>query len=513
MGKINVDAIKFTTPDSAYKAGERWYKTKLTNSESGEEFWQVRPIFILEKDGKLTVMASFLYKFFQMSETCVMLRNGALDSEIRYIYKNGVYETVNDNDIMRIFTGYIEDFNLRLLNTPVLKQALELSDCTCKQYHHDVMNTDEDIINFQNGLLNIRTLEFFKHTPDMMSSIQIPCNWNGRASPTPNFDNFLNTLTGNDAQTQKLILEYMGAILSNVQGWRFKKAMFLQGKGDTGKSTLINLITMLLGKNNVSESDLQKLNKRFGETAIYNKRLVYSNDLPFMKIEENAIFKNLTGGDSISIEFKHEQPFDYRFKGFILYGMNDLPHFGGDKGEHVYNRIIIIKCDNVISDEKKDPFLERKLFAEREGIIYKCIMALREAIDRKYKFSVNQKCVDNLTAYKRENSYPVEFWTTYLRPLKPSESPCEESQKVYNNFRRWCEEQGITRIPSFPEFRKEISSFCGKPWSVDENPTAGMVKRFGGNKGKLLIEFRMNEDWKNEREYLQYGSINGGSQG
>lgn len=337
MVKPKPEKVHYTTPESAYNAGELWYKKQLTNTETDEVFYQVRPIFVVDKGEKVQISVPFLYKFFQKTETCIMLRNGALDSEIRYIYKDGVYQTANDSDIMRILMGYIEDYNIRLVNPSILKQALELLDCTCTHCPHDIMNTSEDYINFTNGILNINSLQLIPHSPQLMSSIQIPCNWNGKASPTPNFDKFMTTFTNGDSQTQKLLLEYIGAVISNIQGWRFKKALFLLGKGDTGKSTLINLIAMLLGATNVAERDLKSLNERFGKTAAYNKRLIYSNDLSFMKIEENAVFKNLTGGDSISIEFKNKEPFDFKFKGFLIYGMNDLPHFGGDKGDHVYN--------------------------------------------------------------------------------------------------------------------------------------------------------------------------------
>ena len=497
MSKIKPESVHYTTPESAYNAGELWYKKQLTNSETDEVFYQVRPIFVVDNGDKVKISVPFLYKFFQKSETCIMLRNGALDSEIRYIYKDGVYQTANDSDIMQILMRYIEDFNIRLVNPSILKQALELLDCTCLHCPHDIMNTSEDYINFRNGILNIHTLQLTKHTPQLMSSIQIPCNWNGKESPTPNFDSFLNTFTNGDIQTQQLILEYIGAIISNIQGWRFKKALFLLGKGDTGKSTLINLIAMLLGSKNVAERDLKSLNERFGKTAAYNKRLIYSNDLSFMKIEENAVFKNLTGGDSISIEFKNREPFDFKFKGFLLYGMNDLPHFGGDKGEHVYNRIIIVKCQNIVTKDKLDPNLLQKLYDERDGIIFKAVMALREAVGRNYQFSITQDCLDNLTEYKRENSYPVEFWTTYTRPLVSGEKPSLTSQKIYEFFRHWCDEQGITRIPSAPEFRREISAFCKKNWS-------DMTKRL--KTGVTLTEYEMNNQWKDEYPYFYMGS-------
>lgn len=487
---INANNLSYTTAESAYNAGELFYKKKLINPETGTEFWQARPIFIVgDTEKKPYVSIPYLYKFFQRSERCICLKNSALKNQIRYIYKNGVYQIASSNDIKSILTNYIENFNIKYLTTTILNQTFDLIDCTCDTFNHDAMNVNEDIINFQNGILNIRTLEMSKHTTSLMSSIQIPCNWNGNAVPTPVFDKFLATLTSNEPQTGQLLMEYMGAVLSNVQGWRFKKAMFIHGKGDTGKSTIINLLCRLLGAENICERDLKGLNERFGETAAYNKRLIYSNDLSFMKIEENALFKNLTGGDTISIEFKNKDPFDYKFKGFLLYGMNDLPKFGGDKGDHVYNRIIIVECKNVIPKSKFDRQLESKLYAEREGIVYKCIMAFRKAlIDNDYNFSITQDCINSLKEYKKENSLPVEFWTSYVEET-PLVSPVLGVQNLYNNFRSWCVEQGITRISTLPEFKKEISNFLGKDWN-------SLTKRT--KKGMYFISHKLNNVWNDE---------------
>jgi P4 family phage/plasmid primase-like protien len=484
-----LDNVKFTNPETAAKAGEKWYKTKIVNPDTGEESEQLRPIFIIDRhDGNLEVSAAYLYKFFQLTEKCIMLRNGALDTEIRYIFRDGVYKTANDSDIMRILMNSVEKYRIKLLNPAVIKQALELFDYQCEHFLHDAMNADEDVINFQNGLLDIKSLELSKHTDELMTTIQIPCKWRGEAAETPFFNDFLKNLTSGDQKTQKLILEYIGAIVSNVQGWRYKKAMFLYGAGNTGKSTLINLITRILGSENVAERDLKSLNERFGKTAAYNKRLIYSNDLSYMKVEENAIFKNLTGGDAIAVEFKNKEPFDFKFKGFLLYGMNELPRFGGDKGEHVYNRIIIVKCENVVPKDVLDPHFPAKLFSEREGIIYKCVTAFRETVFNNYRFSVTQSAIDELTAYKRENSYPVEFWQTYMEPLKPGDAPHDTSERVYSNFRYWCTRQGFNHIPSFPEFRKDVSNFLNIPWNE-------LVKRV--IKGKILINYRINAEWKN----------------
>lgn len=60
------------------------------------------------------------------------------------------------------------------------------------------LNADEDLINFQNGLLRVTATELtlLPHSPDVLSTVQIPCNWTGKPSPTPVFDSYMITLTG-----------------------------------------------------------------------------------------------------------------------------------------------------------------------------------------------------------------------------------------------------------------------------------------------------------------------------
>lgn len=41
----------------------------------------------------------------------------------------------------------------------------------------EMLNANEDIVNFQNGLLNIRTMELLPHTPEYLSTIQLQCNY------------------------------------------------------------------------------------------------------------------------------------------------------------------------------------------------------------------------------------------------------------------------------------------------------------------------------------------------
>ena len=56
------------------------------------------------------------------------------------------------------------------------------------------------------------------HSPDVLSTIQIPCEWHAAPGATPVFDRYMDTLSGGCHAVENLLLEFMGAVFSNVKG-------------------------------------------------------------------------------------------------------------------------------------------------------------------------------------------------------------------------------------------------------------------------------------------------------
>lgn len=173
------------------------------------------------------------------------------------------------------------------------------------------------------------------------------------------------------------LMEFIGVCISNVKGWRMKKALFLVGQGDTGKSQLKSLVERLLGRGNFIGIALKEIESRFGTGAVYGTRLAGSSDMSFLSVDELKTFKKMTGGDSFFAEFKGQQAFEFTFNGLLWFCMNRLPKFGGDDGKWVYDRIMVVDCPNVIPKEQQDKQLLEKMYAERRGIVKKAVKALQ----------------------------------------------------------------------------------------------------------------------------------------
>ena len=335
------------------------------------------------------------------------------------------------------------------------------------------------------------------HTPDTLSTIQIACEWTGHEEPTPVFDNFLHTLTDGDNGTAHLLLQFMGACLSNIKGWRLKKALFLYGKGDTGKSQLKALTEKLLGKGNYVGIDLREIEARFGTGNIYGKRLAGSSDMSFLSIDELKTFKKCTGGDSLFAEFKGQNGFEFIYDGLLWFCMNRLPKFGGDNGQWVYDRMIQIECKNVIPKEKQDKFLLDKMYAERNGIVYKAIMALKSVISAGYQFTEPHSVIEARKIYMEENNTVISFYNDCMtkRPNGKITDQCTTG-RIFKVYRAWCTDNNHGYAQTAKEFRDTLALH------LDTTFSQMTVRR--GKGGTFYREYTLTTDAK-ELYAMAYG--------
>ena len=297
-----------------------------------------------------------------------------------------------------------------------------------------------------------------EHTPSDLCTIQIKSKYNAQAIETPNFDKFMNTLSNGNKDIQKLLMEVMGATISNTYGYRFKKALFMLGKSNTGKSTLRRFITSLLGEENTCACSIQAIEERFGGSKIFNKRLIGATDMGSTTMSTLDMFKSLSGGDSVEVEFKGKGSFSETFKGLMWFTMNKLPKINSNYAEDFYNRVLIVKCNNVISHEDEDPLLDEKLLAESEGIINNCLQALKDDIYRGYKFTEPTECFEERKQYSLENN-PVQIFYNECCVDRPQGETIKDecsTKKMYDVFRLFCKQNGYYCISNI-EFRKKMA--------------------------------------------------------
>ncbi|MCF0143429.1 MAG: primosomal protein N', partial [Parasporobacterium sp.] len=359
-----------------------------------------------------------------------------------FVYKDGYYQLYAPEMFKSIIKGYIADYDRSIVKMKDVDETYKHLITDLNYVRQSELNANESLINFKNTLLAVKpdSLVTVPHSSSIYSTIQIPCNWTGKDSPTPIFDAYLSRLCNYNKEVENLCLQIIGVCISNVKGYRMKKAPFFYGDGNTGKSQLKALVERLLGEGNYVGIDLQEIESRFGTGVIYGMRLSGSSDMSFLSVEELKTFKKITGGDSLFAEFKGQQGFEYTYNGMLWFCMNRLPKFGGDDGQWVYDRIMPISCVNVIPAAEQDKCLLDKMYAEREGIVYKAVKALQTVIANGYRFSEPQIITEDRTKYFNENNSVITFYQECLVEGRRDEFSFETVNRIYNVYKEWCKD-------------------------------------------------------------------------
>ena len=396
----------------------------------------------------------------------ILVQDNLLDTLSKYVYEHGVYVQCSEDRFRGHIKRFITDYKPSLLRMRDVDEVVRQLNTDLTAIPATCLNRDENIINFQNGLLRLDTMELRPHDPAMLSSIQIPCDW-GEALPTPIFDRYLDTLTDDKPAIRELLLEFIGVVISNVQGWRMKKALFMYGEGDTGKSQLKTLVERLLGEENFIGIDLSDIEARFGTSAIYRKRLAGSSDMSFLTIRELKTFKRCTGGDTQFAEYKGKNAFSFIFGGLLWFCMNRLPKFGGDDGRWVYDRIIAIECKNIIPLEVQDKEIVDKMYAEREGIVHKAVMALRTVLANGYRYSEPFEVEVARTEYRAENNSVIQFIQECMEPREVpgqiGKYDADTVTSVIRIYRKWCVQNSNGYAKTKKEFKETYADYFNIP--------------------------------------------------
>lgn len=384
-----------------------------------------------------------------------IVKSTGLDNEILYMYdsQKGYYKAISKNEMKgKIFELLPENLRSSYIAEAVYKNLLSSTDDNVIVSFNS-FNTDENIINLRNGIYNIISGELKPHTPKILSSLQLNCNYDVNAK-CPVFIKYIEDLqTKSDGSIDydgiKAIQEYIGICISNeFVANRLKKSLWLYSiEGNTGKTRLIDIISALLGENNVAVMDIQKLsNNNFASYQLYGKRAMVKGDQSAADIEDSSVFKSITGGDKIFAEKKGKQGFDFRFRGGIIIGCNGLPYFKDDKGNHLFHRLVIIPCTNVITDNKKDTDLPNKLRNELDGIFLWALEGLKRLKANNWTMTQSKYMIEVLKEYRAGCDTVYAFVDENFDITKDFSNDRIKVADFYTQYSLWCANNDRQRV-------------------------------------------------------------------
>lgn len=350
-----------------------------------------QPIFF---DGK-----KFLHDQFGnylISNSHIIRLNGQL-----HIYQDGIY--VSD---MRKIEGAMINL-IPTLSASKRQEVLKYIDIKAPE---EKTTSSCDWIAFSNGIYNVKTDEFRGFTPDLIITNKIPWDYNPAADHELT-DTIIENIACGDEEVMDLLEEMVGYCMYRRN--ELGKAFILTGSGSNGKSTFLNMVRRMLGKENTSVLDLKDLKERFSTITMVGKLANIGDDISDEFVSDTSDFKKIVTGEPITAEQKGQPVFEFEPYVKLLFSSNNIPRLGkGKDSKAIMRRLVIIPFNARFdkSDPNFKPFIadDLKSAEAMEYLIQIGLFGLKRVLQER-SFTEPATVQKELVEYERENNPVMRF--------------------------------------------------------------------------------------------------------
>ena len=298
-------------------------------------------------------------------------------------------------------------------------------------------DTDPMQLCVGNGVIDLETGKLMSPTPSMYHSKMAGVEHEFDAS-CPRFMQFLDDIFPNDEELVAYVRKVAGYLLT---GSTKEQCMFmLLGGGANGKSTLVNLLTDLLGDYaaNTAASTLMASNSnQYGDDLIRlnGARLITSAETENGQRFAEAKIKSFTGGDKVTGRPLYGEWLDFKPVGKILLTTNNRPEIrGSDDG--IWRRIREVPFNRQFKESEQDRELMSTLRQELPGIlnwaIEGCLLWQKEGLNAPASVAAS------IIAYRSEMDTVAGFIEEECH-----QDPSQKSSvaSLYGQYADWCKAQ------------------------------------------------------------------------
>lgn len=385
-----------------------------------------------------------------------------------------------------------------LTKTPVIKSAIQkelgrfvsssLTNATSELLSNapdivraNVLLNRQEIMNFRNGVLELKTGKFTSHSPSFYSSVQAAYDYDEKAT-CPRWGRFIYEVTGGDLERAYCLQEMAGNVLCSDN--RFAKAFYLIGGGSNGKTVFLDILTALFGGTDagaVSHIDMSHFNEVFELIALDSSIMNISMEMNTSGVKQATVetdnFKKAVGGDPISACKKYQGFITFRTRAKLFFAANNF-FKTTDISYGLERRLLFVSFpvtfamdggDAPTPDDIKDMTPEERaaawsrplkidlgltaaLMAEMSGIFNWAYKGYKRLLQRG-EFTESADHREVMAEFKRLSNPVYQFATEYTRKDKITKTA------LYTCYLNWRDDNGYkTPACSKSKFTRDVES-------------------------------------------------------
>lgn len=376
-----------------------------------------------------------------------------------YIFNGKYWEEVEDESVKQILSQSAIKLGY---HSPAGARVSDFRDKLFKQFLSDGIEEavaprrDKILINLSNGTLEISkdNVALRDHHRDDFLTYMLHYPYDKEAV-SPIFDTFIKKVLP-DFDTRSVLQEFLGYVFTTEL--KLEKGAVLYGGGSNGKSVFFEVVSALMGTENLSFKGLGDLCMKGDKgnnhrAEIENKLINYASEIS-PKGADIEIFKALISGEPVSARRLYKDVYTFRNSAKLIFNANKLP--GETERTHgFFRRYMIIPFDVTISEEEKDVDLHTKITSkELSGVLNWTILGLKRLLTNR-KFTKSSKVDEALESFKKESNSVLLFIEEY--EIIKNDYEFISNKDLYRSYTEFSNGNGYMRF-SQNNFSKEMVS-------------------------------------------------------
>ena len=424
---------------------------------------QVGPVDFRQKaqlEAKETSLKTRHYLIIVAEELVDLARRNnwglARRATVFYLFNGAYWKSVETDELKAFLRQAAEQMGVDKYTARYVGFAQQLFDQFTQTAYLPLPPAPDDtvLINLTNGTFAIRPHAHQLGTPQAAHFLthQLPFAYQASAS-APCFARFLDQVLP-DKACQALLAEYLGSVFVSTHQLKLEKVLLLHGSGANGKSVFFEIVTALLGQENISHYALRSLTNdpAYCRAHLANKLLNYASEING-KLEADT-FKQLASGEPIEARLPHGQPFIMTNYAKLLFNCNELPT-GVEHSPAYFRRFLIVPFSVTIPEADQDKALAARIIATELSGVFNWVLAGLARLLRQGGFTPcaavqeqgesYQKSADSVRLFLEEQQY------------RPSHCPRDYVllKDFYREYRAYCSEDGLYPVKK-PNFQKRL---------------------------------------------------------
>lgn len=397
-----------------------------------------------------------------------------------YLWAGNYYRKVDTIDIERLIHFDVSKSYSQAVRNEIISFIKVKTQVTMDQ-----MNSNWASIACENGVVDLRTGELSEAKTTDYNTICIPHKYNP-AAQSDKMINFMLMITNGDMLKVEFLWQVIGYCLlkKNI----YEKFFIFRGEGQTGKSTFVNIIRRLLGRDNCCDLKLSQYDSEYYLIGALSKLVAIDGDAGETKtLKDTGMFKDFTSGNVVAARQIRQEVIRFEPFAKTIVLCNKLPKIADDS-TGLYRRMIIVELNNVIPEDKKDPQFMFKLTEEDyEYVFTKAVMAIGQVIERG-SFAIMESESAILNKFKCRQS-PINEWL-YECDICAGDIDSKHCVSLYNTFVMWCNDNGYTKFMTSYNFKEAISQYFNATVRSVMNEKGGAPKQI------FVVDTKIAKDYK-----------------